>query len=169
MSAPSPFTNEEVEQILRVVDRLSDVEVWFESGDLKLHVRKSSVAGVPATEIRRVEPPSESARAAPNAPAVSQQPAANRPPAVKELQVPSGAVAIRAPMLGTFYRGPSPADPPFVEVGTRVRKDDPVCLIEVMKLFNTVNAGVNGTILSVVAENAAMVEQDDILFVVQPD
>ncbi len=83
--------------------------------------------------------------------------------------MPPGTVAIRAPMLGTFYRSPSPTEPPFVEVGKRVAADDPVCLIEIMKLFNTVNAGVDGVILAMAVENGTMVETNDILFLVKID
>jgi acetyl-CoA carboxylase biotin carboxyl carrier protein len=75
-----------------------------------------------------------------------------------------GLVAIEAPMLGTFYRAPSPGAPPFVEVGASVEPDTVVCLIEVMKMMNPVNAGVAGTIAEVCAENAALVEYGAPLF-----
>jgi len=77
---------------------------------------------------------------------------------------PDGLVAIEAPMLGTFYRAPSPGAPPFVEVGASVEPDTVVCLIEVMKMMNPVNAGVAGTIAEVCAENAALVEYGAPLF-----
>jgi acetyl-CoA carboxylase biotin carboxyl carrier protein len=141
MTVEKSFTQQDVEQILRVVDGLTDVEVRLEVGDMKLHVRKFSGR----SEARPT-------------PALAEAPAG-----------PAGAVAIRAPMLGTFYRAPSPAEPAFVEPGSHVRAGDPVCIIEVMKLFNTVNAGVTGTIVSVVAESGQMVEQDDVLFYVKVD
>ena len=78
-----------------------------------------------------------------------------------------GFVAIKAPMLGTFYRTPKPGAPPFVEVGAMVAKDDPVCIIEVMKLFNTVKAGVQGKIARICAEQGQMVEYQQILFLVE--
>lgn len=167
MTGSKGFTQDDVEQILRVVDGLTDVEIRLEMGDMKLHVRKFA-----GGEQRADGPPARIATEAP--PRIEKtMPAAAAPvstaPAPAEAVIPQGAVAVRAPMLGTFYRAPSPAEPAFVEVGSRVKADDPVCIVEVMKLFNTVNAGVNGTIVSIVAENGQMVEQDDILFIVRVD
>jgi acetyl-CoA carboxylase biotin carboxyl carrier protein len=158
MPGPSPFTRDDVEQILRVVDRLTDVEVTLEAGDFRLHVRKFSGPAPLPEDAPAAAPFSVPA-------ALRVQPAASKPSAAR---IPEGAVAIRAPMLGTFYRAPSPTEPPYVEVGKRVAVGDPVCVIEVMKLFNTVNAEIGGTILEVAAENGAMVEYNQILFVVQP-
>jgi acetyl-CoA carboxylase biotin carboxyl carrier protein len=158
MTIEKSFTQDDVEQILRVVDGLTDVEVRLEVGDLKLHVRKFS--GSSQTSTPRT---AEATAPTPPAAAASEARPANPVPA----HTPAGAVAIRAPILGTFYRAPSPAEPSFVDVGSRVRASDPVCIIEVMKLFNTVNAGVDGTIVSIVADNGQMVEQDDVLFYVK--
>jgi len=72
-------------------------------------------------------------------------------------------------MLGTFYRAQAPGAPPFVDVGTRVEPDTVVCLIEVMKMMNSVPAGVIGTIVEVCAENAELVENGAPLFQVRPD
>jgi acetyl-CoA carboxylase biotin carboxyl carrier protein len=69
-------------------------------------------------------------------------------------------------MLGTFYRSPAPGDPPFVELGKRVQADDTVCLIEVMKLFSSINAGVDGVVTRILVENGAMVEFGQMLIVI---
>ena len=69
-------------------------------------------------------------------------------------------------MLGTFYRSPAPGDPPFVELGKRVRADDTVCLIEVMKLFSSINAGVDGVVTRILVENGTMVEFGQMLIVI---
>lgn len=82
--------------------------------------------------------------------------------------VDSGGVAIESPMLGVFYRAPNPGAPPFVEVGTRVEADTIVCLIEVMKMMNSVAAGVAGTIAEIHVENAEAVEYGQPLFRVEP-
>lgn len=168
MSGSSIFTNDDVEQILRVVDQLTEVEVWFESGDIKLHVRKSSAIGAGAPMPNQIQLSQEATRPQPLEHNPQTKPVATSS-AGKEISLPPGTVAIRAPMLGTFYRSPSPAEPPFVEIGSRVTASDPVCLIEIMKLFNTVNAGVDGTIISINVENAEMVEDNGILFVVKVD
>jgi acetyl-CoA carboxylase biotin carboxyl carrier protein len=167
MTVEKSFTQQDVEQILRVVDGLTDVEVRLEVGDMKLHVRKFSGRSEARPTPALAEAPASAPRAALAADARPAEPAPASAPVASA--GPAGAVAIRAPMLGTFYRAPSPAEPAFVEPGSHVRAGDPVCIIEVMKLFNTVNAGVTGTIVSVVAESGQMVEQDDVLFYVKVD
>ena len=72
-------------------------------------------------------------------------------------------------MVGSFYRCPSPDQPPFVEVGARVAPGDPLCLIEVMKLYTTIEATIAGTIKQIAVEDAQLVEFDQLLFVVEPD
>ena len=79
-----------------------------------------------------------------------------------------GGLTIEAPMLGVFYRAPSPGAPPFVDVGTSVEADTIVCLIEVMKMMNSVAAGVAGTIVEIHVENADAVEYGQPLFRVEP-
>jgi acetyl-CoA carboxylase biotin carboxyl carrier protein len=75
---------------------------------------------------------------------------------------------ITAPLLGTFYVAPEPGAPPFVKVGQAVTEDTTVGLVEVMKVFNSVRAAVNGTILEVVAQNGQFVEFGQTLFIVKP-
>jgi acetyl-CoA carboxylase biotin carboxyl carrier protein len=80
----------------------------------------------------------------------------------------TGGTTIEAPMLGVFYRAPSPGAPPFVDVGTLVEADTIVCIIEVMKMMNSVPAGVAGTIAEIHVENAQAVEYGQALFRVEP-
>jgi acetyl-CoA carboxylase biotin carboxyl carrier protein len=79
-----------------------------------------------------------------------------------------GAVTIDSPMLGTFYRAESPGAAPFVEPGSAVEPDTTVCIIEVMKMMNSIPAGISGTIVEVCSENARLVEYGQPLFRVQP-
>ena len=88
--------------------------------------------------------------------------------AAAAVAVPEGVVAIRAPMMGTFYRAPAPGEKQFVEEGQRVRADDTVCLIEVMKLFNSIRAGVDGEVVKIIAENGGLVEFDQPLIFIAP-
>jgi len=71
-------------------------------------------------------------------------------------------------MVGTFYRAPSPETPPFVEIGSVVKKGQPLCLIEVMKLFTTVYAEQDGRVAHIGAENGELVEYGRTLFVLEP-
>jgi len=87
-----------------------------------------------------------------------------------EEPAPTGdLLTIEAPMIGTFYRAESPGAQPFVEVGARVEPTTVVCLIEVMKMMNSVPAGVAGTIVEIYAENAELVEYGTPLFQVRPE
>jgi len=83
-------------------------------------------------------------------------------------QADEGLVTISSPMLGTFYRAESPGSPPFVEVGARVEPDTTVAIIEVMKMMNSVPAGVSGTVVEVCSQNAELVEYGEPLFRVRP-
>jgi acetyl-CoA carboxylase biotin carboxyl carrier protein len=138
------LSDEDVREILRIIDESELDELRLEVPGLSLHVRKG---GAPL--------PAEPATASP--PGLSGNGA-----------TPTGA-AIEAPMLGVFYRAESPNDPPFVQEGDRVEADTVVCLIEVMKLMNHIPAGVAGTVVEVLADNAALVEFGQPLFRVAPD
>lgn len=162
MTAPgkTDLTHDDVSRILEIIDASPHLdEVQLDFAGVRLHVRRGG--GGPALA------PAAPIAAAPAAPpATAAAPAARRsahPPA------PEGAIAIRAPMLGTFYRASAPGEKPFVEVGTRVAAVDTVCLIEVMKLFNSIAAGVDGTVVAIHADNGALVEFDQPLVYVMPD
>ena len=77
--------------------------------------------------------------------------------------------AVKAPMVGTFYRSPSPDKPPFIKVGDKISAGSPVCIIEAMKLFNEIESEVSGTIVKVMVEDAQPVEYDQVLFLVDPN
>jgi acetyl-CoA carboxylase biotin carboxyl carrier protein len=79
-----------------------------------------------------------------------------------------GWIAIKAPNLGTFYRAPKPGASPFVEIGQTVDADSEICLLEVMKLFTAVRAGVSGVVRQICVDDADMVEFDQVLFYVEP-
>jgi len=83
--------------------------------------------------------------------------------------LPAGTHLIRSPMVGTFYRAPEPGAKPFVEPGKKVKPDSIVCIIEVMKLMNSVEAGVKGTVTHVLVENGALVEPGQPLVAIRPE
>jgi acetyl-CoA carboxylase biotin carboxyl carrier protein len=157
------LTYSDVQNILKIIDEaehLDEIELVF--GGFRLHVvRNGSGAGAKSVAITGFP-----AAASNTAPPVAAPAAAARRAA--EVTVPDGMVAIRAPMLGTFYRAPAPGEKPFVEEGQRVRADDTVCLIEVMKLFNSIRAGVDGEVVKIGAENGDLVEFDQVLIVIAP-
>ena len=106
----------------------------------------------------------ERAVSAPDAPVI---PAAAAAPAAPVSAEPEGD-AITAPMVGTFYTAPTPYQPPFVQVGDRVRKGQPVCLLEAMKMMSEVTAPCDCEITAVLKENGALVSFGDGLFGYRP-
>ena len=102
-----------------------------------------------------------------SAPAAPVIPAAAAAPAAPVSAEPEGD-AITAPMVGTFYTAPSPDQPPFVQVGDRVKKGDPLCLLEAMKMMSEVTAPCDCEITAVLKENGALVSFGDGLFGYRP-
>ena len=98
---------------------------------------------------------------------VASSPSASAPVSAAQ-DVPEGAVVVCAPYLGTFYRSPKPGSPPYVEVGSDVSADSELCLVEVMKLFTAVRAGVAGKVVQVMASDGELVAADQPLFAVIP-
>ena len=94
--------------------------------------------------------------------------AAAAAPAPAAQAVPEGAIVVCAPYLGTFYRSPKPGSPPYVEVGSMVTAESELCLVEVMKLFTAVRAGVAGKVVQVMASDGELVTADQPLFAVMP-
>lgn len=181
MAELSGFTRNDVQEILKIIDQLGDVEVQLEMGDVKLFVKKGAPGGavraVQAGTTAEVETvprlaataPAQTPAAAPvvAAPAAAAT-SASAPASANAKEVPAGMVAIRSPLLGRFFVASSPNDPPFVQIGQQVEEDDSVAVLEVMKLFNTIQAGVKGKIVEIRAANGEMVEFDQILFIVEP-
>lgn len=90
-------------------------------------------------------------------------------PADEPVTPEEGWHVVRAPMLGTFYRSPAPDEPPFVSEGQKVSASDTLCLIECMKLFNTLPAGVSGQVMKFLADNGSLVEFDQPIAYIFPD
>lgn len=160
------LSKDDVFKIINLIEESGYEDVRLEIGDFKLHVQKHA-SGAPVLEAGRSDVPPARPAPAPVAPAPA--PAAAVASKGAAPVVPDGAVVVRAPMLGTFYRSPSPGEKPFVEVGAKVKPDDTVCLVEVMKLFNSIKAGTAGTVLQILAENATMVEHGQPLMVIRPE
>lgn len=160
------LTHENVRAILKIIDETPYDEVRLEIDDLKLHVSRHGVGGL----LESVEPLSQSAVSAHSSSAAplprKQAPLLEQ---AAQPQLAEGLVAVRAPMLGTFYRAPAPGKRPFVEVGDKVGVDDTVCLVEVMKLFQSVKAGVAGTVAKLPVENGSMVEHGQTLVLIESD
>ena len=147
----------DVIEILQTLDRLGYRRFRYEHDGTRLEVDATTDgeggATTPATPAAVDEP----------APAAV---AAETPPAAPPRE---GLVGVECPMTGTFYRAPAPDAPPFVEVGGGVGAGDTVCLVDVMKLFTSVPAGVAGTVVEICAENEARVEAGQPLMWIDPE
>ncbi len=154
------LTQEEILRVLKIIEASQYNRLHLEWDGFKLVVNKGSVSK-DAFERKGLSPlTTETADIG-----VSE---VHTKEAVEEPADLEGYIPIRAPMLGTFYRSPKPDDPPFVREGQQVESGTKVCIIEVMKLFSTIHAGVEGRIAKICAENGQLVEYDQILFLVDP-
>ena len=148
-----PLSEDDIREILRLIDEADVEELRIETDALSLYVLRGNAAAPGAEAEAQMRTTAEAASPSP-APADG---------------VAHALLTISAPVIGTFYRAEAPGEPPFVKVGTRVEPDTVVCLIEVMKMMNSVPAGVVGTIAEVCADNAELVEYGAPLFQVRPD
>jgi acetyl-CoA carboxylase biotin carboxyl carrier protein len=137
------LSDDDVREILRLIDESDLDELRIETGDLKLHVLRGEASRPEAVGSE--------------APAETKAGGADH--AIKSIQ---------APMPGTFYRAEGPGMEPFVDGGARVEPETIVCIIEIMKMMNSVPAGVAGTIAEVCAEDAQPVRDGEPLFRVAP-
>jgi acetyl-CoA carboxylase biotin carboxyl carrier protein len=105
----------------------------------------------------------------PQASATVPQPAATASPAAvtEEASAEIEGHAVRSPMVGTFYRSPSPGSKPFVEVGQQVSAGDTLCIIEAMKILNQIESDKSGTIKQILVENGEPVEYNEPLFIIE--
>lgn len=161
------LTHEDVQKILAILDETECEEVCLEFGDLKLHLRRHGSSSGLQHEQRPRNKDEGQARGADSeeTASVSLAPQQLR----HEEAIPEGVMAVTAPMLGTFYRMPSPNEKPFVEQGDKVSPDDTVCLVEVMKLFNSVKAGMDGTVEKILVENGTLVEYGQPLILIRKE
>ena len=161
----------DIQELIRMVSKLDVSEVELEQEGVKLTIKTSKQQkGEPATQIVHVAAPQAQAPvAAPvHVPATvvneAAAPATPAPAANEEANL----VAIKSPMIGTFYRSSGPDKDVFVKVGDKIGAGDVVCIIEAMKLFNEIESEISGEIVKVAIDNATPVEYDQVLFWVKP-
>jgi len=155
----------EIQSLIKFVAKSGASEVKLEMEDIKITIKTGSEA--PETTIIQAAAPMAAApqMVAPQVPVA--QPAVvptNDAPAEEN----SKYITIKSPIIGTFYRKPSPDKPNFAEVGTDVKVGDTVCIIEAMKLFNEIESEVSGKIVKILVDDSTPVEFDQPLFLVDP-
>ncbi|HVW67362.1 MAG TPA: acetyl-CoA carboxylase biotin carboxyl carrier protein [Steroidobacteraceae bacterium] len=162
------LTAAEVAEIVKLVEQSSFDELTLEIDGLKLSLRRNgagsfaaaSPALVPVLDPNIVTDEQNTVTASPNTVTATTNIVTPTPNIVT---ADPATHEVRSPLLGTFYRAPKPGAAPFVEVGTVVEEDTVVAIIEVMKLMNTVRAGVRGTVTEVLVSDGVLVEFDQSL------
>jgi len=155
----------EIQNLIKFVSNSGVAEVKLETGDVKITIRTTLEGNSPEITYLQQAP---MAQAMPQtvAPAPVAAPAAPAAPAASEDN--SKYVTIKSPMIGTFYRKPSPDKPAFIEVGSSIAKGDVLCVVEAMKLFNEIEAEISGKIVKILVDDMSPVEFDQPLFLVDP-
>jgi acetyl-CoA carboxylase biotin carboxyl carrier protein len=146
---------EELKELISILNQTDITELSLEFGDVRLCIRKSEKAISPVSQVISVVQTEPVV-----ATAVSQ--VSQLPPINKNL------VEISSPMVGTFYRSPKPDEPAFVNKGDMVKKGQPVCIIEAMKLMNEIEADMDGRIVEILIDNAQPVGYGQVLMKIDP-
>jgi acetyl-CoA carboxylase biotin carboxyl carrier protein len=164
------LTFEQIKELIELVgqNRLQGFELERAGFRLKID-GQAAAAPAPATAAPAAVPPAVPPAAAP-APAAAA-PAAPLPAAEAAPAAPAGPAAgshiLTSPIVGTFYRSPSPDAGPFAEIGSRVKKGQVLCIIEAMKLMNEIESDVDGTVVEIYPQNAQAVEFGEPLFAIR--
>lgn len=168
----------ELRELLEAINQMDIAELTLKSDDFELTVRRgmrvdeqflaAGMVRVPTSDgVAPIPSPPSSTSATPEA-RVAPDTALNPSPAALPPTNERRWVEILSPMVGTFYRAPAPDDPPFVDVGERVRMGQTVCIIEAMKLMNEIEAEVSGEIIEILVQNGEPVEYNQPLMRVVP-
>lgn len=178
------MTQDEIQDLIKFVAKSGVNEVEIERKDFKITIKSSGVpnkrgkaAAAPEPQAVHVAMPTAMPMqmpmqaAMPTAPAPAPAPAAAPAAPTAEPAAPAAdanLVEVKSPMIGTFYRKPSPDKDNFVDVGSAVKVGDTVCVIEAMKLFNEIESEVSGRIVKILVDDNSPVEYDQPLFLVEP-
>lgn len=172
-----PLTFSDVEEILRIIDRFPAAEIRFEHGDVKLYVKRVAAPDAAIPPVVAPSPAVPAALANAGSPHVSvpgavlaaaTETVAAKKPAAEANVDRSGQMSIDSPLAGVYYAAPSPDADPFVNVGRQVVKGSELCIIEVMKVMNTIKAPFAGVVVDIAAENGAAVEKAQPLMWIRP-
>lgn len=176
------MNQKEIQELIKFVSKSGVTEVEIEEKDFKITIKSEPKRSKEEVQekVVYIQQPMQQMQAIPQqqapaqlpqaAPAVAPAPAQEAPnkPADSAKEAENNYITVKSPMIGTFYRSPSPDKPVFVEVGDTIKSGDPVCIIEAMKLFNEIESEVQGRIVKVLVDDASPVEYDQPLFLVDP-
>lgn len=154
----------EIQNLIKFVAKSGASEVKLEMGDIKITIKTGGEESRETAYVQHipVQQPVQQPVAA------TQQVETKKESQETSSSDDSKYVTIKSPMIGTFYRKPSPDKPSFVEVGSSIKAGDPLCVIEAMKLFNEIESEVSGKIVKVLVDDSSPVEFDQPLFLIDP-
>jgi acetyl-CoA carboxylase biotin carboxyl carrier protein len=152
----------ELKDLLQILEEKEITEFELEEAGMKLRIRKAAASQDPVESPRVPAPLARAVDAPPSAP--GPRPQAAKPAAAEE----GGLLVVKSPIVGTFYRSPDPASPPFVNVGDKVTVGQVLCIIEAMKLMNEIEAEVAGEVVRIHHENGQPVQYGEALFSIRP-
>ena len=155
----------EIQNLIKFVSNSGVAEVKLETGDIKITIRTTLEGNSPDITYVQQAPMQQALPQV--APIVSPQ-TSETPVATAPADESSKYITIKSPIIGTFYRKPSPDKPMFTEVGNTIAKGDVLCVIEAMKLFNEIESEVSGKIVKILVDDMSPVEFDQPLFLVDP-
>jgi len=173
----SSLKEEDVQRLARLIESLESSTfdyLQLRVGDLEVTIGKGAPPGAPAIAVparaahaSAVDEPLPSVQTALSPPVqTAATPPARATPSSSDAV--AGTIEIKSQIMGIFYSQPEPGSPPFVSIGAEVKEDTTVCLIEVMKTFNAMTAGVKGVITEICVKNAQLVEYGQVLFRIRP-
>ncbi len=161
----------QIQELIKTINKSNISELSIEEGDFKITIRQEATAQAQFIPVQQMpvqvampQPAPQAALPAASAPA----PAAEKPAAPAAAPAAGNTVTIKSPMIGTFYRSPSPDKPVFVNVGDEIKAGQVLCIIEAMKLFNEIESEVSGRVVKVIADDSSPVEYDQPLFLIEP-
>ena len=155
----------EIQNLIKFVAKSGASEVKLEMEDLKITIKTGSEK-TETTIVQAAPMPTMQQMAAPVAPAAAPEAAPVAPAAASNDE--DKYITVKSPIIGTFYRKPSPDKANFVEVGSEINIGDTVCVIEAMKLFNEIESEISGKIVKVLVDDSSPVEFDQPLFLIDP-
>jgi len=158
----------ELKSILQALQEHEVAELTLETPDYKLTIKRTGEVQyvAPASP---VPPPQVAAPpAAPSSPAMSLQSSSPAAAPVSPREDASRYIEVKAPIVGTFYRAPSPEAEPFVKEGDAVKKGQVLCIIEAMKLMNEIESEVSGVVRKILVSNGEPIEYGQVLFLIEP-
>ena len=166
----------QITDLIKLINRSNLTEFRLKKGDLEISIRTekySKTKTVKSPESSTHVLPVTTGIPAPYPAAAEEKVVTRETAAVPDKPLASEGeeedlIEIRSPMVGTFYRAPSPDKPPYIKVGDMIGKGTVVCIVEAMKLFNEIESEISGIVVKVIVEDASPVEYDQGLFLVKP-